>query len=381
VSVRGKVAIVGAAETSELGEIPNVSQIELHADAARNALADCGLGPKDVDGVATAGESPVAIAHYLGIVPSWVDGTQVGGCSFMIHVRHAAAAIAAGHCTTVLITHGQSGRSRVGVGGRPGGASSLSGQFEAPYGVAGPPTIFTIPTLRYMKEFGLSHEELAMVAVVQREWAARNPRAMHRDPITVDDVLRSRMIAYPFHLLECCLVTDGGGALVLTAAERARDFPNKPVYVLGTGESSETPMLSQMEDFTTSRAFRVSGRSAFAEARVSPADVDHLMIYDAFAHLPIYGLEDLGFLKRGEAGRFIWERNTAPGGKLPLNTNGGGLSYTHTGMYGMFALQESVRQVRGTAPAQVPGVRISVAHGVGGMFAAAGTVILADAPG
>ncbi|HTO08423.1 MAG TPA: thiolase [Myxococcota bacterium] len=379
--MRGKVAIVGAAETSELGEIPNVSQIELHADAARNALADCGLGPKDVDGVATAGESPVAIAHYLGIVPSWVDGTQVGGCSFMIHVRHAAAAIAAGHCTTVLITHGQSGRSRVGVGGRPGGASSLSGQFEAPYGVAGPPTIFTIPTLRYMKEFGLSHEELAMVAVVQREWAARNPRAMHRDPITVDDVLRSRMIAYPFHLLECCLVTDGGGALVLTAAERARDFPNKPVYVLGTGESSETPMLSQMEDFTTSRAFRVSGRSAFAEARVSPADVDHLMIYDAFAHLPIYGLEDLGFLKRGEAGRFIWERNTAPGGKLPLNTNGGGLSYTHTGMYGMFALQESVRQVRGTAPAQVPGVRISVAHGVGGMFAAAGTVILADAPG
>ena len=380
-SARGKVAIVGAAETTELGEIPNVSQIELHADAARNALRDCGLGPKDVDGVATAGESPVAIAHYLGIVPHWVDGTQVGGCSFMIHVRHAVAAILAGQCKTVLITHGQSGRSRVGVGGRPGGASTLAGQFEAPYGVAGPPTIFTIPALRYMKEFGLTHEELAMVAVVQREWAARNPRAMHRDPIGVEDVLRSRMIAYPFHLLECCLVTDGGGALVLTAAERARDFPQKPVYVLGTGESSETPMLSQMEDFTTSRAFRVSGRLAFAEARIAPADVDHLMIYDAFAHLPIYGLEDLGFVKRGEAGRFIWERNTAPGGKLPLNTNGGGLSYTHTGMYGMFALQESVRQVRGTAPAQVPGVRISVAHGVGGMFAAAGTVVLADSPG
>jgi len=260
-------------------------------------------------------------------------------------------------------------------------ASSPAGQFEVPYGVFGPTTTFTIPALRYMKEFGLTHEELAMVAVVQREWAARNPRAMHRDPIGVEDVLRSRMIAYPFHLLECCLVTDGGGALVLTAAERARDFPQKPVYVLGTGESSETPMLSQMEDFTTSRAFRVSGRLAFAEARIAPADVDHLMIYDAFAHLPIYGLEDLGFVKRGEAGRFIWERNTAPGGKLPLNTNGGGLSYTHTGMYGMFALQESVRQVRGTAPAQVPGVRISVAHGVGGMFAAAGTVVLADSPG
>ena len=379
--IRGKVAIVGAAETTELGEIPDKSQLQLHADAARNALADCGLTAKDIDGVATAGESPVGIAHYLGITPRWVDGTQVGGCSFMIHVRHAVAAILAGHCKTVLITHGQSGRSRVGVGGRPGGPSSLGGQFEAPYGIAGPPKIFTIPALRYMKEFGLTHEQLAMVAVVQREWAARNPRAMHREPIGVEDVLRSRMIAYPFHLLECCLVTDGGGALVLTAAERARDFPHKPVYVLGTGESSETPMLSQMEDFTTSRAFRVSGRAAFAEARITPADVDHLMVYDAFAHLPIYGLEDLGFVKRGEAGPFIWERNTAPGGRLPLNTNGGGLSYTHTGMYGMFALQESVRQVRGIAPAQVPGVRISVAHGVGGMFAAAGTVVLADAPG
>jgi acetyl-CoA acetyltransferase len=372
---------VGAAETTELGEIPDKSQLQLHADAARNALADCGLTVKDVDGVATAGESPVAVAHYLGITPSWLDGTQVGGCSFMIHVRHAVAAISSGQCKTVLITHGQSGRSRVGVGGRPGGASSLSGQFEAPYGTAGPPTVFTIPALRYMKDFGLSHEQLAMVAVVQREWAAKNPRAMYRDPIGVADVLASRVIAWPFHLLECCLVTDGGGALVLVAAERARDFPTRPVYVLGTGESSETPMVSQMEDFTTSRAFRVSGRAAFAEAGVCPDDVDHLMIYDAFAHLPIYGLEDLGFVPRGEAGRFIWDRNTAPGGKLPLNTNGGGLSYTHTGMYGMFALQESVRQLRGSAPAQVPDVHISVAHGVGGMFAAAGTVVLADAPG
>jgi acetyl-CoA acetyltransferase len=229
-----------------------------------------------------------------------------------------------------------------------------------------------------MKDFGLTHEQLAMVAVVQREWASRNPRAMYRDPITVADVLASRVIAWPFHLLECCLVTDGGGALVLVSAERARDFPAKPVYVLGTGESVETPLVSQMEDFTTSRAFRVSGRMAFAEAGIGPGDVDHLMIYDAFAHLPIYGLEDLGFVPRGEAGRFIADRNTAPGGALPLNTNGGGLSYTHTGMYGMFALQESVRQLRGTAPAQVPDVHISVAHGVGGMFAAAGTVVLTN---
>jgi acetyl-CoA acetyltransferase len=375
---RRAVAIVGAAETTELGEIPHRSQLGLHADAALNALADCGLAPSDVDGVACAGESPTAVAHHLGITPTWVDGTAVGGCSFMLHVRHAAAAIEAGLCKTVLVTHGQSGRSRVGAGGFGFSPASLSGQFESPYGVAGPPTLFTIPFLRYMKDFGLSHEQLALVAVVQREWASRNPRAMYRDPITVDDVLASRVIAWPFHLLECCLVTDGGGALVLVAAERARDFPAKPVYVLGTGESVETPMVSQMEDFTTSRAFRVSGRMAFAEAGIGPRDVDHLMIYDAFAHLPIYGLEDLGFVPRGEAGRFIADRNTAPGGALPLNTNGGGLSYTHTGMYGMFALQESVRQLRGTAPAQVPDVHISVAHGVGGMFAAAGTVVLTN---
>jgi acetyl-CoA acetyltransferase len=238
--------------------------------------------------------------------------------------------------------------------------------------------MFTIPVLRYLKTYGVTQEQLAMVAVVQREWAARNPRAMMQDPITVNDVLNSRMIAYPFRLLMCCLVTDGGGALVLAAADRARDFPQKPVYILGSGESVETPMISQMEDFTSSRAFRVAGKQAFDSAGIEPADVDHLMIYDAFAHLPLYGLEDLGFVGRGEAAAFIAKRNTAPGGKLPLNTNGGGLSYTHTGMYGMFALQESVRQVRGTAPAQVKDVQIAVCHGVGGMFAASGTIVMAD---
>jgi len=214
--------------------------------------------------------------------------------------------------------------------------------------------------------------------VVQREWAAKNPRATFKDPVTVEDVLSSRMIAYPFRLLMCCLVTDGGGALILTRAERARDFPTKPVYLLGTGESVETPMVSQMEDFTSSRAFRVAGPTAFQEAGIGHKDVDHLMIYDAFAHLPIYGLEDLGFCGKGEAAGFIWERNTAPGGTLPLNTNGGGLSYMHSGMYGMYALQESVRQMRGIAPAQVPGARISVCHGVGGMFAASGTIIMTN---
>jgi len=372
------VAVVGAAETTKMGKIPDVSVIGLHADAALNAMADAGLKPTDIDGVACAGISPVELAQYLGITPTYADGTSVGGCSFMLHVRHAAAAINEGLCTTVLITHGESGRSRVGAGGFGRAPSSLMGQFEMPYGVTAPPTMFTIPVLRYMKTYGVTEEDLANVAVIQREWAAKNPRASYKDPISVDDVLNSDMIAWPFRKLMCCLVTDGGGALILTSAERAKDFPQKPVYVLGTGESVETPMVSQMEDFTSSKAFRVSGKKAFDEAGISHADVDHLMIYDAFAHLPLYGLEDLGFCKPGEAKHFINERNTAIGGKLPLNTNGGGLSYMHSGMYGMYALQESVRQMRGIAPAQVDGAKISVCHGVGGMFAASGTVIFTN---
>ena len=372
------VAIVGASETTELGRIPDLSQLQLHADAALNAMADAKIKPGDIDGVATGGASPTEIAYYLGIEPHWADGTSVGGCSFMLHVRHAVAAIEAGHCRTVLITHGESGRSGVGRGGfyGGGGGASLTGQFEMPYGPNGPTTMFTIGVLRYMKVYGLTHEQLASVAVVQREWAGLNPRASYREPITVADVLESRMIAYPFHKLECCLVTDGGGALILTSAERATDFPNKPVYILGTGESVETPMISQMQDLTTSRSFRIAGLDAMQSAGISHGDVDHLMVYDAFAHLPIYGLEDLGFVERGEAGSFIEEGHTRPGGKLPLNTNGGGLSYMHSGMYGMYALQESVRQIRGTAPAQVPGAEVSVCLGVGGMFAASGCIVM-----
>ena len=376
--------MVGAAETTQLGKIPDQSVIGLHADAALNAMADAGLRPADIDGVATAGITVEEVAYYLGITPTWADSTNVGGCSFMLHVRHAAAAINEGLASTILITHAESGRSQVGSPPYSFGASSLRGQFETPFGTFGPPSMFPIPVLRYLKTYGLTEEDLAWVAVIQREWAARNPRASFKDPITTADVLNSPMVAWPFRKLMCCLVTDGGGALILTSAERAKDFPRKPVYVLGTGESLAAPLISQMEDFTSSRAFRVSGRKAFQEAGISHADVDHLMIYDAFAHLPLYGLEDLGFCKPGEAAAFIRERNTAPpsgsqpGGQLPLNTNGGGLSYMHSGMYGMYALQESVRQMRGIAPAQVPDARISVCHGVGGWFAASGTIVFSN---
>lgn len=373
-------AIVGAAETTELGVIPNVSNLGLHLDAALNALADAGLSPKDIDGIATAGEHPWNVSTSLGITPKWVDGTNVGGCSFMLHVRHAIAAIAAGYCTTVLITHGESGRSQVATPRYAPNPTTLGGQFEVPYGVSMPATMFTVPVLRYLKETASTEEDLARVAVVQREWAAMNPRAYAKDPITIDDVLNSTMIAYPYRKLMCCLVTDGGGALIVTSADRAKDFPTKPVYIMGTGEAAECPIISMMEDFTTSKSFRVSGKAAFESSGISHADVDHLMIYDAFAHLPLYGLEDLGFCKPGEAKDFFRERRTAPGGELPMNTNGGGLSYMHSGMYGMYALQESVRQMRGTAAAQVPDAKISVCHGVGNMFSAAGTIIFTNEP-
>jgi acetyl-CoA acetyltransferase len=376
------VIIAGAAETNAVGKLPDYSTLHLHIEAAVNAVADAGLTMRDIDGIATVTTpGPVQVAHALGITPAWMDGTAVGGTSFLLHVRHAAAAIRAGYVRTVLITHGESGRSRVGAGGGfPRGASSIPGQFEAPYGTAGPTTAFTIPLLRYMKDYGLTHEQLAYVAVAQRKWAARNPRAMFRDPITVSDVLASRLVAYPFHLLECCLVTDGGGALIVTSADRAADFPKPAVHVLGTGESAETPMISQMVDFTESQAFRLAGQAAFAEAGITTADVRHIMIYDAFAHLPIYGLEALGVTAKGEAGAFIADGNTEPGGRLPLNTNGGGLSYTHTGMYGMFAIAEGVRQVRGEAPAQVPDADISVVLGNGGMFATSGVLVLGRHP-
>jgi len=386
-SLRYKAAIVGAAETTELGSISDKTAFQLHVDAAVNAINDCGIDKNEIDGIATT-MSPASLAHYLGIVPKWIDNTQVGGTSFLVHVRHAAAAIASGLCETVLVSMAQSGRNRVGeqtgrigdVSGQSEGIrdNSFPGQFESIYGVSGPTTQFGMGVLRYMKETGLSHEQLASVPVAQRKWANKVPRAMYGDIITTDDVFNSRMICYPFHLLECCLVTDGGGALIITSSERAKDFPTKPVYIMGTGESVETPLVSQMYDMTTSAAFKTSSKKAFEESGINHNDVDHLMVYDAFAHLPIYGLEDLGFVKRGEAGAFIEEGNTSPGGKLPMNTNGGGLSYTHTGMYGMFAIQESVRQVRGEAAHQVDGVKTSFCQGVGGMFMAAGSLVFTN---
>jgi acetyl-CoA acetyltransferase len=372
--------VIGAAETDRLGIITDVSPVQLHAEAVRNAIADAGISRDDIDGVACIGEGPAGLANYLGITPTWLDGTFVGGCSFLVHLHHAAAAIATGMATVVVISHAV---SRGGPASSPGflDLANLQQQFEQIYGVGPPATKFPLGVLRYMKTYGLTHEQLASVAVAQRRWSSQVPRAMMRDLITVDDVLASPMICYPMHRLECCLATNGGGAILVTSEDHAHRLPlRKPVvHVLGGAESSESPLASQMADLTSSRAYRTSGEIAFRQAGITPADIDHLMAYDAFAHLPIYTLEDLGIVGRGEAGAFIEEGHTSPGGSLPMNTNGGGLSYTHTGVYGMFLMQESIRQLRGEAAAQVDGARISVAHGVGSMFTSASTIVFGTA--
>lgn len=373
------IAIAGLGE-SDLGSLPHLSELELRAQATHRALTDAGLGLADIDGVASANESPIDVAHYLGITPNWYDGTSVGGCSFLVHVRHAAAAIQAGYCTTVLVVHGQSGRSRVGTPPRAKAIDSLPAQFETPYGVTSPVNTFTLPAMRYLHDSGTSLEQLAEVVVAQSRWSDGNPKASRSGVTSVDEVMSAPMAAYPFTKLECCVRTDGGGALIITTAERARDLRSKPIYLLGSGEAGDSPIIANMDSLSSSIAFRLSSSSAFREAGLGPDQIDHLMIYDAFAHLPLYGLVDLGFVKFGEAGAFIAAGNTAPGGTLPMNTNGGGLRYTHTGMYGMFAIQESVRQLRGEAFRPVPNPSTSLVQGVGGMFTSAATLILGTDP-
>ena len=390
-TIRHKTAIVGASETDRLGTQPEISRLALHAQAARNALNDCGLKLSDVDGLFVAGATPTELAEYLRIMPRHVDGTMVGGCSFMILVRHAAMALTLGLCDVALITHGESGRSRLDMPFR-NEPSSPMGQFEVPFGTAGAPSTFSLPATRHMCEYGTTKEQLAHVAAATREWALLNPMAIMHDAgsITPEDVLNSRLICWPYNLLDCCLVADGGGALVMTRADRAKDLPRPPVYVEGAGEAASHWMVSQMPNFASADSARLAGSEAYRIAGLGPRDIDHVMFYDAFTFTPIMFLEELGFVGKGEAGPFMAETKkgpngetiykTGPGGDFPLNTNGGGLSYCHTGMYGMFALIESVKQLRGEAGArQLPDIHTSLAHGPGGMFAAAGTVIMTNA--
>jgi acetyl-CoA acetyltransferase len=378
-SISNKAAIAGAALTNELGLIPDKPAIMLHAESAMNALEDAGLSLSDVDGICTAGFAPYEIAEYMGFVPRFTDGTAVGGSSFVIHVGHAAMAIATGKAEVVLITHGESGRSRVGAPGRTNPPDSLRGQFEAPWGLPQPVGAYAMAASRHMAQYGTTKEQLANIAVSAWKWAQHNPRALYygRGEITTQDVFDSPLIAWPFNRHDVCLVTDGGGSLVMTSAERARDLKQTPVLVKGAGESHDHAMISQMPDFT-SFAARVSGAEALKMADVTHADLDLAMVYDSFTYTVLVSLEELGFCGKGEGGDFVSGGRIEPGGEFPLNTSGGGLAYTHTGMYGMFALIEGVQQLRHEfeAPRQVDNAQLALVHGTGGLLSSAGTVIL-----
>jgi len=374
-----RAAIVGVAE-SDLGRTPDKTVLQLQLQAARAALDDAGLKFSDVEALFCAGHwawSPnLMLAEYLGIQPKYTDTTNIGGCSFEAHLGHAMAGIQAGLFEVALITYGstqRSDRSR----NRGNFTFRLTDQFELPFGLPTPVGAYALAAMRHMHEYGTTSEQLAEVAVATRKWASMNEKAYMRDPITIEDVLNSRWIAEPLHLLDCCLVTDGGGAVVVASAERARQLRKPPVWILGHGESHTHNSITNMPDLATHRAAIESGRAAFAMAGLTPAEIDVTEIYDSFTITVIMTLEALGYCGRGEGGAFVSGQRTAPGGPFPMNTNGGGLSYCHPGMYGIFLLIEATRQLRGECgPRQVPNARTALAHGTGGVLSSAATIIL-----
>jgi acetyl-CoA acetyltransferase len=378
-TLRGAAALVGVADAaSPTGELDAHGRA-LEAAMVHEALADAGLTLADVDGITYAGNA-AGLAEYLGVIPRHLDGTMVGGSSYQLHVEHAAAAIAAGLCEVVVGVYAatpRSDRHRPGAGrrGLPPGPNPAF-EWEVPYGLRLPIGGYALAASRHMAQYGTTPEQLAQIAVDTRRWAAMNPRARYRDPITVDDVVSSPLVVSPLHLLDCCLVTDGAGAFVLTSAERARDLARPPVYVLGAASCGTHQMITAMPDLTVTGG-AVSGPAAFEMAGVKHDDVDLLMGYDSFTITALLHLEDLGFCPKGEGGPFVEDGRLGPGGSLPMNTNGGGLSYTHPGMYGMFLLVEAVRQLRGEAgERQIDQHRVAVAHGSGGVLSTMGTVVL-----
>jgi acetyl-CoA acetyltransferase len=374
------VAIVGAAE-SDLG-ITGRSILGLQAQAITRALADAGLRLADIDGIATAGVSRFSatqVADYLGVRPAWTDSSFAGGSAFEMYVARAVQAIDAGQCTTVLICYGsnqRSARSRTLTGAVD--THVPEAQFEAPYGPLYPISYYAMAAQRYLHVFGAAREQLAEVAIAAREWALLNPAAFShgRGPLAVADVLAAPMVSTPLTTADCCLVTDGGGAVILTSLERARDLRPDPVLVLGYGESTINTSMTTADDITDGGA-AASARAAFGRAGLTPSDVDVAEIYDSFTITVLLSLEGLGFCGRGEAADFLAGGKARPGGPFPLNTSGGGLSYCHPGMLGLLLLVEATRQLRGECGArQVAGAQVALAHGTGGILSTQATVVL-----
>ncbi|MFE2146465.1 acetyl-CoA acetyltransferase [Streptomyces sp. NPDC059456] len=383
---RRRVAVVGVA-LSDCGRVDGPTPYALHAQAARRALADSGLDRSVIDGFASAGLgilAPVEVAEYLGLRPTWVDSTSVGGSTWEVMAAHAADAIAAGHANAVLLVYGSTARADVKARRRTSNLSfGARGplQFEVPYGHT-LVSKYAMAARRHMHEYGTTPEQLASVAVQARANAATNPDAMFRDPITVEDVLSGEMIADPFTKLHCCIRSDGGCAVLLAAEDYVPDTAKEPVWILGSGTSVSHTTMSEWEDFTVSPA-AVSGRAAFERAGLTPADVDLAQIYDAFTYMTLVTLEDLGFCAKGEGGAFVEKGRLLRDGELPVNTDGGGLSACHPGMRGLFLLVEAVRQLRGEAGpdrqvtkrgGRLP--EVALASGTGGWFCSSGTVIL-----
>ncbi len=382
-SLRGKVAIVGAADT-RVGIVPDATATELCVESILLALADAGLDKSQVDGLVTCNSmsQPMlyhaeAIAEYLQIFPRYCFAAGAGGGTTFSVLHHAASAIATGMAETIVIAMADSLRSGL-TRDQAMLMQSATGhpQFEQPYGPT-VPAYYALIAQAHMAQYGTTPEHFAAVAVACRAHAARNPAAQMRDLISIDDVLASRMIADPLHLLDCSLVSDGGAAIVLTSAERARDFSQAPVYVLGIGEGHSHEHISQARSLTTSAAVE-SGQRAYAMAGLGPRDMDFAQLYDCFTPTVLVELEDLGFCAKGEGGEFITSAGIGPGGALPVNTHGGLLSHCHPGNPGsMFALTESVWQLRGTAAGrQVPNAAVGLLHAQGGIMSSHSTLIL-----
>jgi acetyl-CoA acetyltransferase len=373
--LRGKSAIVGTGHAG-FGEAHGLTAYDVMAQSALAALGDAGLKLSDVDGLfcTMMEDSMPALmaAEYLGIQPRFLDGTMTGGSSFVNYLTSATMALEAGLCDVALIVYGSNQRTASGklvTASRPPA-------YEAPYNPRYPISAYAMAAARHMHEFGTTREQLADVAVAARAWAQHNPEAFERGPLSRADVLGARMVGDPLTVRDCCLVTDGGGAIVMVRADRARDFPKAPVYVLGSAAESSHRQISQMKDFTVTAA-RESGARAFAAAGVSPSDIQAVELYDAFTINTILFLEDLGFCAKGEGGAFVEGGRIAPGGVLPVNTNGGGLSCVHPGMYGIFTVIEAARQIRGDAPGiQLKDVDLALAHGNGGVLSSQVTAIL-----
>jgi len=376
------IYIVGAAE-SPLGVVADQSELSMVAIAAKDALAEAGLRLGDVDGLFVnymGDEGSVRVGEYLGIQPRYADSSDFGGGSFETFVLRAMMAISLGFCDVALITYASRQRSRRSrKSALAQDTYSIAGQYEAPYGLHMPIGYYALTAARHMYEYGTKPEQLAEVAVAARAWARLNEKAWSRDPLTIDDVLASPLISDPLHKLDCCLLTDGGGAIVVTARERARDAVRRPVRILGVGEGYAQWHISQHTDLTTTPAIQ-SGRDALAMAGLGPGDVDVFEPYDNFTHSVIHYLEDLGFCARGEGGAFVEGGRLGPGGELPSMTSGGGLSYCHPGALGILLLVEAVRQLRGEAGGrQVSDAKIALVHGTGGLaYSTASTVILAN---